>query len=1071
MTSVIFNDPSGSDYLYKFSGVQLNAPSGETLALGANAKTADNSNAIVTVGESYIRIPQGISNERPDISNSYIGMMRYLTTDNLLEYFNGQTNQWLPISLPNPTLTSITPNYINFDTLGGETNSNTYTLTGSNFNNTVGGISVQVIGSNGTGTILNPDSNVVSSETTATFTFDPSGTETLIGISNELPFAVKLINTNSGFSSLLNNAIIATNAGPEFTQPSVFTPSSFQTFAVQDPCANFIVGGIDLSSPPHPPLDFSFVSGTAGGFNVGGGDISSISDFSSIVQVPSGNRLSATAGSYNFKMRVTDASFAFSDANYTLSLANPIITSIDPSFVSLLDLPIDISVNGNYYIRDTNVVFYNQSTGISAEFSDISYNSTSSLTINDLSSNAGVGVYDICVNNFNSPYQFFSSQLTILDKFLFTQTGGTVTYLDTVSGPANTITETAASTSSTSSVLITYTSGSGTFDPSSSNSFNVKSQFLVVGGGGGGGASAWSSSGASGAGGGAGEVIEGYLELINGTTYIIAVGNGGTGVGSSQHANSQPGEPSSFSTYSAVGGGYGATTNNDTTNPGGNGGSGGGGAFQGQLSTRSGSSTATYYGNSGGTSSITSFGAGGGGGAGEIGGNGTSSVGGVGGYGIQLAISGSNTYYGGGGGGGAFSGGGSAGDYSGGLGGFGGGGAGGTTSVGTGSIGTANTGGGGGGGSYNGSHRGGGNGGSGIVILRFPYWKNLSFTNLNILNITASIGVYDVTYVDSGNNVVFYPKENGYTVVTFKINNGASNGSFTFSPNNNLSSNVEYLIIAGGGSGGGGVSDQVGSSGGGAGGYILGIDSSGPLAGEQSGGPSTALSRISFSSSVTYSVTVGKGGIGPSGNIVGVNGSNSVLSGSGLTTITAIGGGGGSDSGGSAQAGKLGGSGGGANAYASSAGSGTPNQGNGGGKTATITGIAGGGGGGGSGTVGFTGIGGSGDPPGIGGAGGVGLQSAIEGLPLKHRAGGGGGGSYSSVNPPTAERGGTGGLGGGGNGGIARYAFANEGMNGAANTGSGGGGVSLGGTNSNSDTGGNGGSGVIILRFPSYYGF
>jgi hypothetical protein len=32
------------------------------LALGANAKTADNSNAIVTVGESYIRIPQGVSN-------------------------------------------------------------------------------------------------------------------------------------------------------------------------------------------------------------------------------------------------------------------------------------------------------------------------------------------------------------------------------------------------------------------------------------------------------------------------------------------------------------------------------------------------------------------------------------------------------------------------------------------------------------------------------------------------------------------------------------------------------------------------------------------------------------------------------------------------------------------------------------------------------------------------------------------------------------------------------------------------------------------------------------------------
>jgi hypothetical protein len=41
-------------------------------------------------------------------------------------------------------------------------------------------------------------------------------------------------------------------------------------------------------------------------------------------------------------------------------------------------------------------------------------------------------------------------------------------------------------------------------------------------------------------------------------------------------------------------------------------------------------------------------------------------------------------------------------------------------------------------------------------------------------------------------------------------------------------------------------------------------------------------------------------------------------------------------------------------------------------------------------------------------------------------------------------------------------------MNGAANTGSGGGGVSLGRFNTNIDTGGNGGSGVIILRFPSF---
>ena len=1032
----------------------------------------DNSNNVGVVIDcsSYLQVPAGVSNERPDISNSYVGMMRYLTTENILEYFNGQTNTWIPISLPAPTITSITPNYISFDSSGQETNSNTYTLTGSNFNNVPGGISVEVIGNNGAGTILLPDSNSASSETSATFTFDPSGTEQLIGISNELPFAVKLTNLNSGFSSTLNNAIIATNAGPEFTQPSVFTPFSFQTFAVQDPCASFLVSGNDLSTTKHYPLDFSFVSGTAGGFNTGGvSDISKngplTDSSSSTVKVPAGIRLSATASSYNFTMRVTDFSSAISDANYTLTLADPIITSIDPSLVNInyLPFPFDISVNGDYFIRDTNVVLHNQSTGISAEFTDISYNSTTSLTINDLSSNAGKGVYDICVNNYISPYQSFTNILTITDKFLFTQTGGTVTYLDTVSGPATTISEATASTTSTSSVLITYTSGSGTFVPSSSNNSNfsnVKTQFLVVGGGGGGGASAWTTSGATGGGGGAGEVIEGYMELTNGTTYNISVGNGGTGIGANQSQNSTNGGNSSFSTYTAVGGGYGATTNNGATNPGGNGGSGGGGAYFGQLSTRSGSSTATYYGNSGGTSSVTSFGAGGGGGAFEIGGNATTSLGGAGGDGIEFAINGTNTYYGGGGGGGAF-------NFNGGSGGQGGGGAGGANAVsgGTGNAGTVNTGGGGGGGTYtNGTHYGGGNGGSGIVILRFPYLINLSFTNLNILNITSTTGVYDVTYVDSGNNVVFYPKENGYTVVTFKINNGASNGSFTFSPNNNLSSNVEYLIIAGGGSGGGGVGDQVGSGGGGAGGYILGINSSGPLTGEQSGGPSTADSPISLSSLVTYSVTVGKGGTGPSGNTVGQNGSNSILSGSDISTITATGGGGGSDSGGSATPGQNGGSGGGAGAY-TTAGSGTSLQGNNGGQTTGT--IAGGGGGGGAGAAGQGASGGAGPTPGIGGPGGNGLQSAIEGGPTKkYRAGGGGGGSYTTVNPN--YRGGTGGLGGGGNGGIAYPAQVNEGMNGAANTGSGGGGVSLGGSNTNSDTGGNGGSGVIILRFPSF---
>ena len=740
MTSVIFNDPSGSDYLYKFSGVQLNAPSGETLALGANAKTADNSNAIVTVGESYIRIPQGISNERPDISNSYIGMMRYLTTENLLEYFNGQTNQWVPISLPNPNLNSITPQYINYDASGtSETNTNTYTLTGSNFNNAPGGISVEVIGNNGTGTILNPDSNSASSETSATFTFDPSGTEQLIGISNELPFAVKLTNTNSGFSSTLNNAIIATNAGPEFTQPSVFTPSSFQTFAVQDPCANFIVGGIDLSTPVHYPLDFSFVSGTAGGFNTGGvSDISKngpLSDSSnSTVKVPTGNRLSATATSYNFKMRVRDASHATSDANYTLTLANPTITSIDPSLVFINDLPIDISVNGNYFIRDSHVVLYNQSTGISAEFSDITYNSTTSLTINDLSFNAGVGVYDICVNNFNSPYQFFTNKLTIAYNIMnltINQTINSGTYTDGGKtynwyewGPNSNTTN-----SNTYSSAITINSISNNPDPQ----FN-KIDFLIIAGGGSGG------GGWQGGGGGAGGLISsvgqsgGPSTAVSpfdatgnaGNSYTVIVGGGGIpslyNDGGSNRRSANGGDSSLFSN-TAIGGGGGAGEQN-LGNPALSygplvGGSGGGGSHGPSTGVGPAGGTANQ-GNSGGSGFTGNpYVGGGGGGAGGVGNNATSGgIPGNGGIGLQININGTATYYAGGGGGTNRTA--SSNPQS--TGGLGGGGNGLYTLGGTGDSGTVRTGGGGGavgasGGGSNGQTSG--TGGSGVVFIRY----------------------------------------------------------------------------------------------------------------------------------------------------------------------------------------------------------------------------------------------------------------------------------------------------------------------------------------------------------------
>ena len=83
-----------------------------------------------------------------------------------------------------------------------------------------------------------------------------------------------------------------------------------------------------------------------------------------------------------------------------------------------------------------------------------------------------------------------------------------------------------------------------------------------------------------------------------------------------------------------------------------------------------------------------------------------------------------------------------------------------------------------------------------------------------------------------------------------------------------------YLVVAGGGGGGGGGSTYASEGGGGAGGLLT----------------STATLTVG----TTYTITVGSNGTGAVGyGGHGTSGNNSIISGSGLTTVTAIGGGGG----------------------------------------------------------------------------------------------------------------------------------------------------------------------------------
>ena len=512
----------------------------------------------------------------------------------------------------------------------------------------------------------------------------------------------------------------------------------------------------------------------------------------------------------------------------------------------------------------------------------------------------------------------------------------------------------------------------------SSRSNNISADYLVVAGGGGGGSTA-------GGGGGAGGFLTSTATLSTLNTYTITVGAGGSNAASESVGNTSGGNSvisgTGLTTITATGGGRGSCSG-AASNAAETGGSGGGGGMDSTASRTLGAAGTSGQGNAGGngfqTTSASNGAGGGGGGASAAGAN----------------TNGSGTQGGAGGAGTASSISGSSVTYAGGgggglrpsgtpaSGGSGGGGTGGYAST-LPSGGTANTGGGGGGGGLTAS----GAGGSGVVII--------SYTSAT-------------------------PKFVGGTITTSggkQIHTFTSSG--TLSPITPIT--ASYLVVAGGGGSARQLGGYAGNGGGGAGGLLSG--------------------STTIYSGATYVVTVGAGGAGGTTSGVAPSGSNSVLSGTGLTTLTSTGGGGG---GGSTGTGANGGSGGGGSGeLPRTAGTGTSGQGNNGGA-----GVNAGGGGGGAGAAGSVAV------TITGGAGGIGTQSSISGT-ATYYAGGGGGGAYSSGTA------GTGGSGGGGNGGAGASNTGNT--PGTANTGGGAGGTAgdpLAATN-----GQTGGSGIVIISY------
>jgi len=921
---------------------------------------------VVYIKESSFQIPTGTSNERPIDASA--GMIRYLTSDDLIEYYNANTGSWLPISQQPPDIFSFSPQYVSDNCGGSQVTDSSINIVGDRFG-TIAPL-VQFVGTGGS------IYNGITTLTVPNTQCNTSVPQSVFDNSNLSPFIIKLTNNETSLSTTSTQELFVQNA-------PFFTTNAFLGTFLQNTPPN---GALDLSAIDPEGLDLTFSSIDLSSNTSGQLDIC----FNGVIDgfIPT---LSSGSQNIPFIAKVEDTSGGFDEKtfNFDILASYSITTTGSP----------DIS-----YIEYLN----------------------------------GVG------DNSSNPY-----------------TQGSIVYI--------------------------YKSN-GTFQSNNLDILDV--EYLVVAGGGGGGSGL-------GSGGGAGGFLTGYIDLASNIQYSITVGNGGNGGASGSPNNGTSGtnsvlSGSGLSTITAVGGGYGAGIGS-TTN-GGSGGSGGGGGWD----DASGGTGTLGQGNNGGSNGRYGPNASGGGGAsqpGEFGysaqgaATGSGSVntvittGGKGGDGALSYITGQAVYYAGGGGGGRYTDKNLAGPGA--QGGLGGGGQGGGNGIAAQDA-SANSGGGGGGGDYLPTRLQGGNGGSGIVILRIPY-TSLPRPNPNYLNIISDLNNIKVGlgYIDlSSNTLVSVPTSNTDTFYIFTNTDisGSVSGTLVFEPLQTIT-DISFIIVAGGGGGGG--SAGVGG-GGGAGGVVVNT------------------SGFTFTKQ-NYTITVGRGGrggtggCGTSGTIQGpdpdpgINGSNSSITASSLNLVAIGGGGGGSKAGGGIDgSGNIGGSGGGSDRYGFggiSNQSSTPNTigyGNSGGSGSSGTDLPTGGGGG------AGGVGGPGvviGSNGYAGDGGIGITTTIITTTIANNyqvgdvssgsvyfGGGGGGAIYKTSGSGPNPSQGNGGLGGGGTGGTSPFPALNPTLkptNARPHTGGGGGGSGFQNISSQNGyrrayEGGNGGSGIIILRFPSF---
>ena len=464
------------------SNLVINTDSSNVAVFGTNTIDSTTYNKSLNVNGPYfsnsvsaLRIPADSSNNRPTGQTGYI---RYNTDTNLIEYWNGNTSSWEPIAPPTPVFGSISPQYILQDV-----SSTVYTISGGNFNSTS---NVSFIG--------NVDSIVYPSAVT---TFNSSVqltcliTDAIADASNNTAFAVKITNTNTGFSAT-SGSVVLYNKGP-FWNTAI--GSNLGTGLTQFTYTTGTSPFTDLSASDVPPgnLPISYLTSTP--LNATAPLVTLDSILGRLIgTMPTVSNLST----YNFNAYPQDASGARGpNASFSFSVA-PFVT---PSAALT-------SYMTTTYVDSGNNIVAGPVSG-------------------------GAVIYTFKDSSATAPGTTRSGTITVNIARTLTYLvvaggggGGGNTNYSGGGGAGGLLTGTSAVTASSSYTLTI--GGGGTYDNNGSNS--VFSTFTAVGGGAGGGSNNDSGNGGGSGGGGAGSFTQGVNEpQSNWGSGTLGQGNRGGG--------------------------------------------------------------------------------------------------------------------------------------------------------------------------------------------------------------------------------------------------------------------------------------------------------------------------------------------------------------------------------------------------------------------------------------------------------------------------------------------------------------------------------------------------------------